>query len=86
MANSNVVIRDSNGTTTFGRILLTEVNFLEIQEYLKFIFIDINNILNMSAKYLSMKKEKFHWKLNRKYSYEYYSNVLSKSRLDHLIG
>lgn len=47
--------------------------------------ININNLLNVSGKFGILKKEKFYWKLNKKYSKSYYYDDIYKSKLDSLL-
>jgi hypothetical protein len=72
---------NGDGSTSFERMILTEFLFLEVQEYLDYPNININNILNVSRKFHDIKKLYCYWKLNKQYSIEYYSNDIYRAKM-----
>lgn len=76
---------ESNDIPLFDRVILNDLIFHKIEGFLNDTNIDANNLLNVCKKFEIMKKEKFYWKLNRKYSAEYYHCSIFKIRLDSLL-
>jgi hypothetical protein len=70
---------------SFIKVILIDCIFQEVQDFLDHSKTDINNILNVSRKFKLMKKSSFYWKMNKKYSLEYNSNVLYRLRVDSLL-
>lgn len=63
--------------------------YKSIEEFLGFPYgryTDRNRLLNVSRKFQHLKKEKFHWNLNEKYSARYYRNITYKRKLDSLLS
>jgi hypothetical protein len=85
MAICNGIIGNGDGCTAFKRMILTEFLFREVQEYLDYPNININNILNVSRKFHDLKKAYYYWEVNRHYSLMYHNDVIYKARLDLLL-
>lgn len=55
-------------------MILNDLIFQHLQEFLGYPNIDVNNLLNVCRKFKNIKKELFYQKLNKKFSAEYYHN------------
>jgi hypothetical protein len=60
----NIII--SHAASLWDRIILTDSLFEELKCFLS--YDGINNLLNASRKYQSVKKVWYYWKMNKKYS------------------
>lgn len=63
--------KDKYFDTTFS----TNELFQQIQDFLNCSNTSMNNLLNVSRKFQILKRTKFYWNLNRKYSAKYYNNT-----------
>jgi hypothetical protein len=86
MASSDNIVGSDDVNTGFIKVILIDIIFQQVQEFLVQNKTDVNNMLNVSKKFLVMKKSEFYWKLNKEFSLEYYYNFSYRSRLDSLLS
>jgi hypothetical protein len=66
----------------FYQVIVIDLIFQKLQELLSDTNIGMNNLLNVSAKHFQdLKKAKFYWKFNRKYSLIYYDSLQFRERI-----
>lgn len=66
------------------KMLSVDLIFEQLEKYSS--FRSINNLLNVSKKYERVKKGKFYWMLNKKYSLKYYREDAFRMRLNLLLS
>mmetsp|Transcript_25648 Transcript_25648/g.24504 ORF Transcript_25648/g.24504 Transcript_25648/m.24504 type:complete len:415 (+) Transcript_25648:117-1361(+) len=82
-------ISNGNGekkNTLFDRIVLNDLIFQELEGYLIYPSTDVNNLLNACRSFEIIKKAKYYWKLNKKYSAEYYHSTTFKHGIEALLN
>jgi hypothetical protein len=83
--NATTNISNMNDTTLFYQIIFNGLLFREIKELLNGTSIGTNNLLNVSRNFKDLKKANLHFKLNRQYSFTYYSSSSYRERITLLI-
>jgi len=83
-------IGNMNHKILFDEIILNDLLFQKISEYLNNTNMSENNILNIlimnvSKKFQGLKKDHFYWKLNKKYSLIYYNSSPYRERITSLV-
>jgi|Transcript_14486 hypothetical protein len=82
----NTVCNDSS-VSLFYQVMLNDLIFQQLQELLNHtsstnsMNIGMNNLLNVSIKFLCMKKANYYWKLNRWYSLMYRNSGMFRERM-----
>jgi hypothetical protein len=83
-ATNNVDLTNMNNinhTTLFYEIILNDDIFQQIKELLNNTLIGTNTLLNVSMDFHVLKEANFHFKLNRQYSFTYYSSLSYRERI-----
>jgi hypothetical protein len=76
--------KNENKTTSlFDEVIFNDCIFQQIQDFPGYSV--TNNVLNLSKKFIIMKKSKYYWKLNREYSVNYCSDADFKLKLNSLL-
>jgi hypothetical protein len=76
-----LTVHSSTSSSLFYKVILNDLIFQQLNELLNETNIGTNNLLNVSKKFESLKKEHFYFKLNRKYSLTYKNSSLYRERL-----
>jgi hypothetical protein len=76
--------RSSKINNLVDKVLSVDLIFEQLEAYLS--FRSINNLLYVSKKYERVKKVKFYWMLNKKYSIKYYREDAFRMRLNLLLS
>lgn len=70
----------------FHKVILNDLIFQQLQDLLDDTSVGTNQLCNVSRKYKILKKENFCWKLNRKYSFTYFSSSQYRDRISLLMN
>jgi hypothetical protein len=65
----------------FCEVVLNDLIFQQLQELLNNSSTSLNNLLNVSRTFVSIKKTNFYWRLNKQYSLVYYKSALYRDRI-----
>jgi hypothetical protein len=86
-SDSNIDKSESKNVNKLVEIISDVQGYLynHLREYLGGAYADTSNFLKDSSKFQELKKLNFYWKLNEKYSFEYYEDVNYRTRLDFLL-
>jgi hypothetical protein len=82
----NTVYNDKS-VSLFYQVMLNDLIFQQLQELLNHTSstsstnIGMNNLLNVSIKFLCMKKANYYWKLNRWFSLTYRNSLMFRERM-----
>jgi hypothetical protein len=83
--NDSDLSTDIDNSDLFSRVILNDLIFQKLEEFLNYRNGDMNSLLNVSRRFKILKKMKYYWKLNKKYSAEYYRDDTFKSKMDSLL-
>jgi hypothetical protein len=78
-------IGQSDIMTSFEGVILIDAIFQQAQEFLNHKNNSRYNLLNVFRKFQDLKKSCYYWKLSRRYSLEYYTDLFFESRLNLLL-